>query len=453
MIRYAKDARINYAGITDGDQWELYDISRRGALQEKRILDLQISASPPYQTALNLLLLWRPNLSSAQPAQARKTIAAVPPADNPAPPAPGPKSWVSLAKFVIHKGAKCPKSIRFLDRTECPIHHWYQLVLRTVQWLWSNEMLTEDNISDFSTKSRHLVHTKATHPSGKDFVNPKCIARGPVYISKPIGVPLIPSRRRKSYCNVAVNPPHLCSWRNSQDCPLLLRPLPRRPRPQQRRPRPRPARRSRHPRRPLPSPPSQSSSSNFSCPRPRANPPTLIPASLPSLSAPPAPSPTCASPAPGATPSPPAASCSSPPSRQHPPPHRRHRRPPQRLRRRPCPPHPRPPRRTGRQNRSPLPAGPRRRQTRLHPPLPPQRPPHRPRRPAPLPRRPGRPPGRLIQKVHTSNRPNRARRAQIAPPPTITAHPSNPPKSQFRHTPSKTQSTFHHRPMLSRPFP
>ena len=50
MIRYAMDARINYAGITDGDRWELYDISRSGALHEKRILDLQISASPPYQS-------------------------------------------------------------------------------------------------------------------------------------------------------------------------------------------------------------------------------------------------------------------------------------------------------------------------------------------------------------------------------------------------------------------
>ena len=182
MIGYAKDARINYAGITDGDQWELYDISPSGALQEERILDLQISASPPYQTALNLLLLWRPNLSSAHPAQASKTIAADPPADNPSPPAPASKSWVSLAKFVIRPGAKCPKSIRFLDRTECPIHHWYEMVLRTVQWLWSNEMLTEDNISDFSTKSQHLVHTKATHPSGKDFVSPKCIAGTRLYL-------------------------------------------------------------------------------------------------------------------------------------------------------------------------------------------------------------------------------------------------------------------------------
>ncbi len=182
MIRYAMDDRINYAGITDGDRWELYDISRSGALHEKRILDLQISASPSYQAALNLLLLWRPNLSSAQPVQARKTIATDPPDDNPAPPAPGPKSWVSLAKFVFRPGTKCPKSIRFLDRTECPIHYWYQLVMRTVQWLWSNEMLTKDNISDFSTKFQHLVHTEAVHPTGKKFYNPKCVTGTPLYL-------------------------------------------------------------------------------------------------------------------------------------------------------------------------------------------------------------------------------------------------------------------------------
>lgn len=176
MIGYAKAARIRYAAITDGDQWELYDVSGRSALEEKRMLDLQISASPSYQSALNLLLLWRPNLSSGQPVQAGEAIAAVPREDGPAPPDSGPKSWVSLAKFVLHKGAECPKSIRFLDRTEYQTHYWYELVIRTVQWLWSNGMLTEDNISDFSTDANHLVHTCAIHPSGRSFSNPKSVA-------------------------------------------------------------------------------------------------------------------------------------------------------------------------------------------------------------------------------------------------------------------------------------
>lgn len=167
-IDYAKDARIKYAAITNGDQWQLYDVSGSGSLEEKQILDVRISASPPYQSALSLLLLWRPNLTSEQPVRTVKATASVPPG-------PDPNSWKSLAKFSFRKGKECPKTIRFLDRTEYPVHHWYDLVLSTVQWLWSNGLLTADNIESFSSESRHLVHTEAIHPSGKEFFNPKPI--------------------------------------------------------------------------------------------------------------------------------------------------------------------------------------------------------------------------------------------------------------------------------------
>ena len=54
--------------------------------------------------------------------------------------------------------------------------------MRTVQWLWSNEMLTKDNISDFSTKFQHLVHTEAVHPTGEKLYNPKCVTGTPLYL-------------------------------------------------------------------------------------------------------------------------------------------------------------------------------------------------------------------------------------------------------------------------------
>ena len=165
-IGYAKDARIKYAAITNGDQWELYDVSGSGSLEEKQILDVQISASPSYQSALSLLLLWRPNLASGQPVRTENPTATVQPG-------PDPSSWTSLAKFSFRKGKRCPKSIRFLDRTEYPVHHWYDLVLSTVQWLWSNRLLTADDTARFSSESRHLVHTKTVHPSGKEFFSPK----------------------------------------------------------------------------------------------------------------------------------------------------------------------------------------------------------------------------------------------------------------------------------------
>ncbi|MCY3991258.1 MAG: type I restriction enzyme HsdR N-terminal domain-containing protein [Caldilineaceae bacterium] len=165
-IDYAKDARIKYAAITNGDQWQLYDVSGSGSLAEKQILDVRISASPPYQSALSLLLLWRPNLTSEQPVRTENPTATVQPG-------PDPSSWTSLAKFSFRKGKECPKTIRFLDRTEYPVHHWYDLALRTAQWLWSNRLLTEDDFSDFSSELRHLVHTETVHPCGNEFFNPK----------------------------------------------------------------------------------------------------------------------------------------------------------------------------------------------------------------------------------------------------------------------------------------
>ena len=70
MLNYANASGIEYAGITDGNHWELYDVFRRGALEERRILDVSIAEAPAHESALKLLLLWRPNLASGQPVTA-----------------------------------------------------------------------------------------------------------------------------------------------------------------------------------------------------------------------------------------------------------------------------------------------------------------------------------------------------------------------------------------------
>ena len=78
MISNAKRVGVEFAGITDGDQWELYRVLPNGTLEEGRMLNHRISVSPPNLSALRLLLLWRPNLASGQFESASKPIA-VPP--------------------------------------------------------------------------------------------------------------------------------------------------------------------------------------------------------------------------------------------------------------------------------------------------------------------------------------------------------------------------------------
>ncbi len=176
MLNYSNMADIEYAGITDGDQWELYEVFSRGTLEERRMLSLQISASSSYQSALNLLLLWRPNLSSGQAQHAKEPITISPPKVGPTPTPPDSKEWVPLSQFSASKGTNCPKSIRFPDGSEHQTKYWYDLVVGTVGWLWSKKILRMDNFSDFPSRGRCLFNTKAIHPNGANFHNPKPVS-------------------------------------------------------------------------------------------------------------------------------------------------------------------------------------------------------------------------------------------------------------------------------------
>lgn len=70
MTNYSNMAGVKYAGLTNGDRWELYDVFQQRTLDERRILDVSITRDDPYKCALKLLLLWRPNLQSGAPIEA-----------------------------------------------------------------------------------------------------------------------------------------------------------------------------------------------------------------------------------------------------------------------------------------------------------------------------------------------------------------------------------------------
>ena len=117
MLNYANASGIDYAGLTDGDRWELYDVFKRGELSERQLLDISIATMSAYEAALKLLHLWQPNLEAGQPQGAEQPIAGpsdtesvVPP---PPPPPPPNGNWVSLSEFVPEPKTKPPSSIRF----------------------------------------------------------------------------------------------------------------------------------------------------------------------------------------------------------------------------------------------------------------------------------------------------------------------------------------------------
>ena len=60
MLNYANAAGIPHAGLTDGNHWEMYTVFDQAPIEQRRILDVSIANTPAHETALKLLLLWRP---------------------------------------------------------------------------------------------------------------------------------------------------------------------------------------------------------------------------------------------------------------------------------------------------------------------------------------------------------------------------------------------------------
>ena len=67
MVRDANMAGVPYAGLTDGDHWEVYTVFEAKPIAQRRILSVALHATTAHESALQLLMLWRPNISSTRP--------------------------------------------------------------------------------------------------------------------------------------------------------------------------------------------------------------------------------------------------------------------------------------------------------------------------------------------------------------------------------------------------
>ena len=213
MLNYSNAAGITYAGLTDGNHWELYEVFAPKPLEERRVLQLSIVDTPAHQCALQLLLLWRPNLASGQPVAAGEPVFAVEaaPAPEPSPTrtvaepiVPPPVSvvspgngWVALSSLVAETGDASPKAIRFPNGDEHSMRNWVQLVQHTVAWLSSKALLTESNVPIPSSQKRFIVHTEPIHPSGREFNQPIPITGTPFVIEGNLSCQAAVSRAKK----------------------------------------------------------------------------------------------------------------------------------------------------------------------------------------------------------------------------------------------------------------
>ena len=203
IVNYANLSGVPYAGLTDGNHWELYKVFDPAPIEDRLLLDMSIADRPAHEVALKLLLLWQPNLAAGQPVAANEPVLATvtepvtpqpvaepeierPPAPAPArasEPPPAAAGWVPLSELSSATGKPPPTAIWFPDESTREVSSWRNLLLSTIEWLWSNRSLTTRNIPVMGAKGAHIVNTDGKQPSGKPFINPQPIAGTPLIVN------------------------------------------------------------------------------------------------------------------------------------------------------------------------------------------------------------------------------------------------------------------------------
>ncbi len=183
MLNYANARGVRYAAVTDGDVWEFYEVFKQAPLEDRRLLSLRIANTPAHELALQLLLLWRPNLASGQPVKAERPVFGNGNGDPPPEPPP-PTGWLALSGYNLPGGTPSPAAIRFPDGTERTMTQWHETLTHMVEWLFVNGRLNFDNTPVVNGPGhRYIISTGTVHPNGEAFAKPVRVNGTPFWVN------------------------------------------------------------------------------------------------------------------------------------------------------------------------------------------------------------------------------------------------------------------------------
>lgn len=172
MLNYCMGEGIKYGGLTNGDQWRLYDVFRPVPLQEKRLVDVQVSDETTLEiAALELLPLLRPALTLSKPVpdvpiRRRARGASTKRSRNDG------ADWVPLSDYSPPTGTTPPSRIRFEDGDERPLGKWNRILIRCAEKLYEDRHLTPAGLPVRNgTGETYIVSQTPTHANGKPFWN------------------------------------------------------------------------------------------------------------------------------------------------------------------------------------------------------------------------------------------------------------------------------------------
>ena len=200
VLTYANRAGIPYMVVTDGDHWQMSAVFKQGRLEDRILMEFQLTRDEPYACALQALGLWRPNLASGKPQEAATPVIIEKPAHAESEPSP-PEStvpsseqeaielsnngdWMPLTSLKREKGQKPPAFIKFPDSNPKSIKSWLHLLETIAKHLIETDKLSARDcpvllVLESKKKSeRYLIHTEPVHSTGKEFEGKREIGNG-----------------------------------------------------------------------------------------------------------------------------------------------------------------------------------------------------------------------------------------------------------------------------------
>lgn len=201
VLNYANRDGIDYMIVTDGDNWEMYEVFKRGTLEERMLMKFQLSQQLPHKNVVQVLGMWKPNLvSDDTPSEPTKLID-VPPKPAPNPPDSDPyeepsrslppdateDQWYSLTSERRYPMFTKPIQLKIGADIEKSVISWKTVVQEIVAWLINTEQLM-DNHFPIEVQGKIFISHEGVNHDGTPFKDPQQLSKG-LILQRGIGVP------------------------------------------------------------------------------------------------------------------------------------------------------------------------------------------------------------------------------------------------------------------------
>ena len=210
-ITYCNGEGVKYFVITDGINWQAYDVFKPVPNSDKKIFEIDLNVTGDSESVIQLIWLWRQNFTSdSEPIKAKLHArkATTPEQGQVVDPGRGISLSAVFEMTKAHKFLKPPELVLTPDGATHSIITWTEMQITVAEWLVENKFLTPAMCPVRSKGGGHILHTKPVAKNGKTFWSPHEIG----------GMWIVKSRDAKDHARISLE---LATAAGSQDINIV----------------------------------------------------------------------------------------------------------------------------------------------------------------------------------------------------------------------------------------